>query len=45
MVGGIGGIFIIGLVSGLVIGGWLEGVWFGAGVAWGDYVVGSGFGV
>ena len=45
LVGGVGGISVIGLASGWLVGGLLEGCWFGAGGARGGYVVGSGFGV
>ena len=43
---GVGGICIVGLVSDFcwLVAGW-RGWWFGVVVAWGDYVVGLGFGV
>ena len=42
--GGVGGMSVIGLASGWLVGGLLEGV-FGVGGARGGHVVGSGFGV
>ena len=45
LVGGVGGISVIGLASGLLVGGLLARCRVGAGVVWGGYVVGSGFGV